>query len=315
MYTPPSQPAAPPQPPPRMPGAVRIGRVLGVDLFVHNSWLIVAVILLLLRENVYSSQLWNALEYVSLFGIVLLHEFGHALACRSVGGRADRILLWPLGGVAFVQPPPRAGAYLWSIVAGPLVNVGLIPVTLAVLIGARELFPDLSEDAKGFLFAIAFINIVLLVFNLLPIYPLDGGQIVRGLLWLIVGPIRSLGIAATIGLIGALGALVLAALAQDVWLVIMAVFAASRSWAGLQAARLHAAVRDAPQRPEFVCPACRTAAPAGAFWTCACGEQFDTFGRGWICPRCGRGFAETICPRCGQVSPVLQWCLPLRDER
>ena len=114
MYTPPSQPAAPPQPPPRMPGAVRIGRVLGVDLFVHNSWLIVAVILLLLRENVYSSQLWNALEYVSLFGIVLLHEFGHALACRSVGGRADRILLWPLGGVAFVQPPPRAGCMGWG---------------------------------------------------------------------------------------------------------------------------------------------------------------------------------------------------------
>jgi Zn-dependent protease len=72
--------------------------------------------------------LWNALEYVTLFGIVLLHEMGHALACRQVGGQANLIVLWPLGGVAYVSPPPRPGATLWSIAAGPLVNVALLPV-------------------------------------------------------------------------------------------------------------------------------------------------------------------------------------------
>ena len=49
----------------------------------------------------------------------MLHEFGHALACRQVGGQADLIVLWPLGGVAYVNPPPRPGALLWSIAAGP----------------------------------------------------------------------------------------------------------------------------------------------------------------------------------------------------
>jgi Zn-dependent protease len=58
----------------------------------------------------------------------LFHEFGHALACRQVGGQADLIVLWPLGGVAYVSPPPRPGALLWRIAAGPLVNVLLVPV-------------------------------------------------------------------------------------------------------------------------------------------------------------------------------------------
>ena len=54
---------------------------------------------------------WNALEYLALFLIVMIHEFGHALACRQVGGVANQIVLWPLGGVAYVNPPQRPGAY------------------------------------------------------------------------------------------------------------------------------------------------------------------------------------------------------------
>ena len=73
-----------------------------------------------------SVPMLNVLEYLALFGIVLLHEFGHALACRQVGGTADRIMLWPLGGVAYVNPPSRPGATLWSLAAGPLVNVAAI---------------------------------------------------------------------------------------------------------------------------------------------------------------------------------------------
>ena len=73
-------------------------------------------------------MVWPVLEYLALFVIVLVHEFGHALACRQVGGQANQIVLWPLGGVAYVAPPPRPGATLWSIAAGPLVNVVLAPV-------------------------------------------------------------------------------------------------------------------------------------------------------------------------------------------
>src|SRR5713226_2993271 len=80
------------------------------------------------RTKTYSSLTWNVLEYLALFLVVMLHEYGHALACRQVGGTANQIVLWPLGGVAYVDPPPRPGATLWSIAAGPLVNVALLPI-------------------------------------------------------------------------------------------------------------------------------------------------------------------------------------------
>ena len=81
---------------------------------------------------------------------MLTHEFGHQLACRSVGGQTHDIVLWPLGGVAYVTPPQRPGAQLWSIAAGPLVNVVLVPV-LSVLVsvsshlGWDDTHPDLYE--------------------------------------------------------------------------------------------------------------------------------------------------------------------------
>src|SRR5687767_11080880 len=98
--------------PPR-PGAFRLGALFGVEVRVHWSWLVVALIELTARRNAYGAEIWNVAEYLALFGIVLAHELGHALACRSVGGKADQIVLWPLGGVAYVQPPPRPGALLW----------------------------------------------------------------------------------------------------------------------------------------------------------------------------------------------------------
>ncbi len=109
-------------------GSIRLGRIAGIRLFVHWSWLIVAAYQIQNRPKEYSSLGWAVAEYLALFVIVLMHEFGHSLACRQTGGTADQIILWPLGGVAYVAPPPRPGAVLWSIVAGPLVNLVLVPV-------------------------------------------------------------------------------------------------------------------------------------------------------------------------------------------
>src|SRR5262250_215261 len=106
--------------------SIHLFRFRGVDVFLHWSWFLVAIFEIQGGFNIYSSRVWNALEYLGLFLIVLIHEFGHALACRQVGGNANRIVLWPLGGVAYVDPPPRPGATLWSIAAGPLVNVVLL---------------------------------------------------------------------------------------------------------------------------------------------------------------------------------------------
>src|SRR5690606_5601536 len=116
------------------PGSFRLFQAFGINVFIHWSWFVVAVIQLQWFRDAFHGPYWHILLYLSLFGIVLLHEFGHALACRSVGGRADHIILWPLGGIAFVQPPQRAGAVLWSIAAGPLVNVVLVPVIYGAML-------------------------------------------------------------------------------------------------------------------------------------------------------------------------------------
>src|SRR4051794_35939783 len=115
---------------PTLAGSWPIFKVAGIRVYLHWSWLLVAGLELRFRADRYASQVWNVAEYLTLFAIVLLHEFGHALACRQVGGRADEIVLWPLGGIAYVSPPPRPGALLWSIAAGPLVNVFLVPLTV-----------------------------------------------------------------------------------------------------------------------------------------------------------------------------------------
>jgi Zn-dependent protease len=217
-------------------GCLPLFGVAGIRVYLHWTWLVVAYLEIVNRVNRYQSMTWNVVEYVAIFVIVLLHEFGHALACRQVGGQANRIMLWPLGGVAFVQPPARPGALLWSIAAGPLVNVILVPVTVvaflfAIGVGWRNAYPDFVH----FLLSIAIINIVLLIFNLLPIYPLDGGQILQALLWFIMGRARSLMVSGIVGLAGAAAVIVLALVRlQDRWLALLALFVAWQAWRGFR---------------------------------------------------------------------------------
>src|ERR1051325_5477832 len=95
-------------------GSIRLFRLAGIEVFLNWTWLLGAIYFLQYQRREFSSLIWVGLEYLSLFAIVLMHEFGHALACRSVGGRANEIILWPLGGVAYVSPPQRPGPILWS---------------------------------------------------------------------------------------------------------------------------------------------------------------------------------------------------------
>jgi Zn-dependent protease len=184
-------------------GSIRLFRVAGIDVFLHWSWFLVAIYEVQVWRSVFSSPIWAVLLYLGLFVLVTMHEFGHALACRQVGGRAERIVLWPLGGIAFVSPPPRAGAMLWSIAAGPMVNLLLLPIlTYAQHAAGRAGWVNTNVDAYLVLLWLWRINLMLLLFNLLPIYPLDGGQIVRALLWFPLGQIRSLFIATGIGFVG-----------------------------------------------------------------------------------------------------------------
>jgi Zn-dependent protease len=222
-----------------MQGTIRLFKFSGIQVYLHFSWFLVAA-WQLSRENGYQSPIFAAYEYLALFGIVLLHEFGHSLACRQVGGSADHIVLWPLGGIAFVNPPRRPGAVLWSIAAGPLVNVALVPVlSLLSFFAGQAGLADTAPDTYRLIQTIWSINLLLLIFNMLPVYPLDGGQILQALLWFPLGEIRSLQIASVIGVIGAVALVGLAFLLQMnvIWTAIMAFFLLSRAIAGWQYAK------------------------------------------------------------------------------
>ena len=239
-----------------MKGALPIFRLAGIRVYLHFTWFIVAALEVTQFAHRYHNPIWAGLEYCALFGVVLLHEFGHALACRQTGGEADTIVLWPLGGIAFVKPPARPGAYLWSIAAGPLVNVVLFPLfTLFAFVLVRLHWKTVHPDFYQFVLTVWYMNAVLLVINLLPVYPLDGGQILRGLLWFKVGPIRSLKIASIIGFGGAILFAFWAIASRSIWLGIIAFFIFSQAQAGWRAAKnLSIESEDAARREAAISP-------------------------------------------------------------
>jgi Zn-dependent protease len=293
-------------------GSIRLFRFAGIDVFLHWSWFLIAAYEIQLRKGLYSSITWNVLEYLALFLIVTLHEFGHSLACRQVGGQANQIVLWPLGGVAYVDPPQRPGATLWSIAAGPLVNVALIPIIMGVervslLLGWFAALPDL----RTLIHAVFIIDVWLLLFNILPIYPLDGGQIFRSLLWFVLGRARSLMVATILGFIGIVGFIGLALRAHDLWLGAIAVFLLLNCWGGLRHAQALLRFAKLPRRAGFACPACRTAPPIGDLWKCGrCGQPFDIFQTQAVCLHCAAQFAATRCMDCGATHLMGEWVVP-----
>lgn len=293
-------------------GTFRLFRFSGIQVLLHWSWFFVAAYEISSRKGAYSSPFWNVLEYLGLFVIVTVHEFGHALACRQVGGVANQIVLWPLGGVAYVAPPPRAGATLWSLAAGPLVNVVLLPTLWLLAVLGRSLgWPASMPDLYALIEAIRLINLGLLIFNMLPIYPLDGGQILRSLLWFVVGRARSLQIATIIGFAGVAGLILLAVWIQSMWIGIIAVFILMNCWNGLRQAQALLRVAKAPRRDGFACPSCKAAPTVGNHWLCGqCRQPFDTFDTKAVCPHCAAQFDVTACLDCGGRHPIAHWIMP-----
>ena len=290
-------------------GSIRLFRFAGIDVYLHWMWFVVAAFEVSKNVSGYTSLLWNVLEYLSLFFIVLLHEFGHSLACRQVGGTANQIVLWPLGGVAYVSPPQRPGAMLWSLAAGPLVNVVLFPVlSLLWMLGHAAGWATTLPNVYALVRGVWAVNLLLLVFNLLPIYPLDGGQILRSLLWFMVGRARSLMAAVVVGFVGVAGLVVFAVASRDAWLGILCVFIVLTCWQGLLQARGMIRLAKAPRHEGFACPSCHTPPPQGPFWVCGqCRQAFDTFETQAVCPKCATQFSVTRCYECGESNPLSAW--------
>src|SRR5258708_17408491 len=178
-------------------GNITLGRVGGVEVRVNWSWLVVfALIVWSLADGVFPSQnpglsggvhLAMAVAAALLFfASLLLHELGHAWQARREGIEIDGITLWLFGGVAqFKQRFPSAGTEFRIAIAGPLVTLLLGGgfVVLALL--------GLPSAVDGVAAWLGYINLALLVFNLIPALPLDGGRVLRAALWRSRGDLAS----------------------------------------------------------------------------------------------------------------------------
>ncbi|MFQ5655192.1 MAG: site-2 protease family protein [Planctomycetota bacterium] len=185
--------------------AWRVGRWFGIEVRLH--WIFLAYVAFeLLAAGFRGAPVHiEAIILLFLFGIVLLHEFGHCYAGRATGGEADRVLLWPLGGLAYVSAANHPTTQLIVAVGGPLVNVGIfLLLTPYVLFGGGSFGSYVLRLPPGDLLSVLYaINLDLLLFNLIPAFPMDGGRILRSLLWYRLGLTRATEICVQISRISA----------------------------------------------------------------------------------------------------------------
>ncbi|NBC96648.1 MAG: CBS domain-containing protein [Deinococcus-Thermus bacterium] len=181
-----------------------IGRILGSELRVHATFFL---LLLWIAAAAWvsagpSAALFNTLFVLALFACVVLHEFGHALAARRYGIRTPDITLLPIGGLARLERMPEdPGQEIIVALAGPAVNV-VIWAVLVFVVGADtsvEALQNIEDPASGFLGRLAAVNLFLVLFNMIPAFPMDGGRVFRALLAIPLGRLQATRVAARAG--------------------------------------------------------------------------------------------------------------------
>jgi Zn-dependent protease/predicted transcriptional regulator len=182
-----------------------MGRIGGVDVYVHATFLLLLAwvgISTWAEEQSIAATLLGILFILAIFGCVLLHELGHALAARRFGIHTRDITLLPIGGVARLERmPDKPLQELWVAIAGPLVNVA---IAAALFIGLTlgnhwTPFNEITVTGGSFIERLLLINVTLVVFNLIPAFPMDGGRVLRAILALTMDYTVATQIAATIG--------------------------------------------------------------------------------------------------------------------
>jgi len=183
----------------------KLGRFAGIDVFVH------ATFLLLIGWVGYSHWLENhdwgevlsgILFIIALFLCVVLHEYGHALTARRYGIKTRDITLYPIGGVARLERmPDKPIEELWVALMGPAVNVVIAALLFVYLTVTGGLVPlsNLTIASGSFAQRLMMVNVSLVLFNLIPAFPMDGGRVLRALLAMRMDYVRATQIAANIG--------------------------------------------------------------------------------------------------------------------
>ncbi|MBP6180074.1 MAG: site-2 protease family protein [Anaerolineales bacterium] len=210
----------------------KLGNFAGIDVYVH------ATFLLLIGWVGYShwlehqnwGQVFNGILFIlALFGCVILHEYGHALTARKYGIKTRDITIYPIGGVARLERmPEKPIEELWVALMGPVVNVVIAAGLFAYLYLTSSLVPlnELTVASGSFLERLMTVNISLVLFNLIPAFPMDGGRVLRALLAMRMDYVKATQIAANIGqgmallfgLIGLFGNAMLLFIAFFIWI-------------------------------------------------------------------------------------------------
>jgi Zn-dependent protease/predicted transcriptional regulator len=183
----------------------KLGRFAGIDVFVH------ATFLLLIGWVGYSQWLQNRnwgdvlngiLFILALFLCVVLHEYGHALTARRYGIKTRDITLYPIGGVARLEHmPEKPVEELWVALMGPAVNLVIGALLFIYLLATNTLMPfnQVTVGSGSVFERLMIVNFTLLLFNLLPAFPMDGGRVLRALLAMRMDYVRATQVAAYIG--------------------------------------------------------------------------------------------------------------------
>lgn len=196
----------------------KLGRIAGIDVSIH--WTLLLLIAFNGLSNLGGDVLGTVALTTAVFGCVLLHELGHALAARQFGIGTSSIVLLPIGGIASLERMPRNPLQeLWIAVAGPLVNVAIAAALFLVLA-----FAPLGLYEFRWLQMLMIVNVVLVVFNLLPAFPMDGGRVLRSLLALRKPYVQATTQAARIGKYVAIGLGLLGLFSGHFMLVLVAGF-------------------------------------------------------------------------------------------
>ena len=183
----------------------KVGRFAGIDVYVHATfWLLIGWIAVShILQGDPALQTLAAIAFIlALFACVVLHEFGHALTARRYGIKTRDITLLPIGGLARLERMPEQPIQeLWVALAGPAVNVVIAALLFAFLTITNALEPleRLSVTSGSFVERLMAVNISLVLFNLLPAFPMDGGRVVRALLAMRMEYTRATQIAASLG--------------------------------------------------------------------------------------------------------------------
>jgi Zn-dependent protease len=183
----------------------RIGRIAGIDVFIHFTFFLllawIAYSYYALRGSM-ADALGGVVFILALFGVVVLHELGHALAARRYGIATRDITLLPIGGLARLERMPEEPAQeLVVALAGPAVNVVIAAAIYVGTVLGAELAPvgDATRVGGAFLSQMFWVNVALAIFNLLPAFPMDGGRVLRAVLAMNMDYVRATQIAATVG--------------------------------------------------------------------------------------------------------------------